>query len=172
MIYFEGLESIIECIYLGESINNRPQVCNIFVNPENIKYLMGKIVIINTTEYPKENIDTLVENGCKVISRVYFDNTGIEVQPYILKLNDHIAWNGRSIEKFSDLSELLENDYCTFDLNEYRLYFPKLQEVGAVMDDYGNLTSLGWVLQQVGVNIKTDTPFKDMDVIKSGKIVF
>jgi hypothetical protein len=70
------------------------------------------------------------------------------------------------------MSDLLENDYCTFDLNEYRLYFPKLQEVGAVMDDYGNLTSLGWVLQQVGVNIKTDTPFKDMDVIKSGKVVF
>lgn len=173
MIHFEGLESIIECLYLEETINNRTANCNIFVNPESITYLMGRTVIINTCEYSKEDISTLVGNGCKVISRVYYDVPGINVCPYILKLNERIVWNGRVLDKFMDLGEILEEGYCDFDLDNYRLYFPKLIEFTddtKVQDDYGNLSCLGWVLQQVGVNIKTNTPFVDLDVIKTRKV--
>lgn len=174
MIYFEGLESIIECLYLEDTINSRPSGCSIFVNPENITYMMGRTVIINTCEYPEENINILVSNGCKVISRVYFELPGIEVRPYILKLSDRIVWNGEVLKKFSDFSELLENDNCKFDLKNYKLYFPKLLGVTLdtrVQDDYGNLSCLGWVLQQVGINIKLDTPFVNIDVIKTQKTV-
>ena len=132
MIYFEGLESIIECIYLEDSISSRPNTCDIFVNPENITYMMGRTVIINSCEYPEDNIRTLVNNRCRVISRVYFGVPGIEVRPYILKLNDRIIWK---------------------------------------VDDYGNLSCLGWVLQQVGINVKTDTPFVNLDVIKTQKYI-
>lgn len=174
MIYFEGLESIIECLYLEESINNRPNNCNIFVNPENIKYLMGKIVIINSCEYPEDNIKILVENGCHVISRIYVDIPGVEIRPYILKLSDRVYWNGRVMEKFADFSELIEEDLCTFDAKNYKLYFPKLYGITAenrVEDDYGNLSCLGWVLQQVGINVKSesDTIFTNIDVLKTGK---
>lgn len=174
MIYFEGLESIIECIYLEDSISSRPGSCDIFINPENITYMMGRTVIINSCEYPEENIRTLVDNGCKVTSRIYTDVEGVEVRPYILKLNDRIYWNGEVLKKFSDFSELLEEDYCRFDMKNYKLYFPKIYEITSenrVMDDYGNLSCLGWVLQQVGVNVKTDTPFVNIDVIKTQKLI-
>ena len=92
MIFYEGLESIIECIYLEENISNKSSDCDIFVNPENIKYLIGKLVIINSIEYPIENIKTLLENNCRVISRIHFDIEGIEIRPYILKLNFNIIY--------------------------------------------------------------------------------
>ena len=174
MIYFEGLESIIECIYLEDSISSRPNTCDIFVNPENITYMMGRTVIINSCEYPEDNIRTLVNNRCRVISRVYFGVPGIEVRPYILKLNDRIIWNGEVLHKFSDFSELLEEDYCKFDVRNYKLYFPKLYGIASeinTVDDYGNLSCLGWVLQQVGINVKTDTPFVNLDVIKTQKYI-
>lgn len=174
MIYFEGLESIIECLYLEDNISNRPSNCDIFVNPENITYMMGRTVIINSCDYPEENVKTLLSNGCRVISRVYSDIPEIEVRPYILKLNERINWNGEVVRKFSDFSELLEEDHCRFDIDNYKLYFPKiygLSEENKVMDDYGNLSVLGWVLQQVGINIKTDTPFINMDVIKTQKYI-
>ena len=50
MIYLDGLDSIIECVYLDESINDKNNLCDIFVNPENIKYLTGKVIIINKCE--------------------------------------------------------------------------------------------------------------------------
>lgn len=174
MIYFEGLESIIECIYLEDTISNRTGNCNIFINPENITYMIGKTVIINSCEYPDDNIKILLGNGCKVISRVYNDIPGVEVRPYILKINDRVFWNGMIVDKFSDFSELLEMDYCKFDMDNYKLYFPKIlgdMEDYRVMDAYGNLSVLGWVLQQVGVNIKKDTPFTNLDVIKTQKYI-
>lgn len=174
MIYFEGLESIIECLYLEDNISSRPSSCDIFINPENITYMMGRTVIINSCEYPIENIKTLVSNGCRIISRVYCDVPGVEVRPYILKLNDRINWNGEILRKFSDFSEVLEEDHCRFDMKNYKLYFPKILGItpeNKPMDDFGNLSCLGWVLQQVGVNIKEDTPFTNMDLIKTQKLI-
>lgn len=174
MIYLEGLESIIECLYLEESISNKSSNCNIFVNPENIKYLMGKTVIINSYDYPEDNLYILLSNGCQVISRIYTAVPNILVQPYILRVNDKVRWNGRVINSFSDFSELVENDLCTFDPDNYVLYFPKIlsedQEEIRSTDDYGNLTGLGWALQQVGINVKKDTAFVNIDVIKTGKL--
>ena len=41
-----------------------------------------------------------------------------------------------------------------------------------VMDSEGNLTSIGWAMQQVGLNIRTDTIFKDLDILKTKKTLF
>jgi len=175
MIYYEGLESIIECIYLSENINNKTSLCDIYVNPENIKFLTGKIIIINSCEYPEDNIKQLIDNGCHVISRVYFDIPEIEIQPYILKLNFNVMWNGKLIDKFSNLDELFEDEDCRFSIDDYKLYFPQINTNNIntkLLDSYGNLTSLGWVLQQVGVNVKIDTPFSNLDVLKTGKVIF
>ena len=150
-------------------------LCDIFVNPENIKYLIGKLVIINSIEYPIENIKTLLENNCRVISRIHFDIEGIEIRPYILKLNFNIIWNGKYVSKFFDFNDLFLEDMCEFDINKQILYFPKIdkQELQIkAIDEFGNLSVLGWVLQQVGINLKTDTPFCNMDIIKTKKILF
>lgn len=171
MIYLEGLNSIIECVYLGESLNNRSNTCDVYVNPEAIKYLTGKTIIVNDLAYPQDKIDTLVKNGCKVISRIYSDRPGVEVRPYILKLCFSVMWNGRTLEKYNSLNSIFTEGYCDFDIEEYKLYFPKLKTYSGEMDQYGNLTALGWVLQQVGVNIRTDTPFIDQDIVKTEKYI-
>ena len=57
-------------------------------------------------------------------------------------------------------------------MKNYKLYFPKIYEITSenrVMDDYGNLSCLGWVLHQVGMNLDKNTRFFDLDVIKTKK---
>ena len=172
MIYFSGLDSIIESIYLNDNITNKLGTSNIFVNPENVKYIIGKIIIINTCDYPEEKINALLNNNCKIISRVYINNSNVDIHPYILKLNLNIMWNGKVISDYSTLDEILDNDECSFNFNDNTLYFPKINnDKLKTKDDFGNLTSIGWVLQQVGINIKTDTPFVNLDILKTGKII-
>lgn len=174
MIYLEGLDSVIESIYLGEELSNKVGNCNIFVNPENIKYIVGKIVIINSCEYPEEQIQQLIENKCHIISRVAIDNPGVEVRPYILRICPQVMWNGRVIEEPMTLNNILECGFCEFDTDEFRLYFPKFYRCSdhIPQDAFGNLSALGWVLQQVGINIDTKTPLTDLDLIKTRKLEF
>ena len=173
MIFLDGLNSIIESIYLGEEISNKLGNSTIFVNPGNVKYVIGKIVIINELNYPSEKIETLLNNNCKLISRVYIDNQNIELAPYILKLDFNIMWNGRVLNNFDTMNKILEEDDCAFDVSSGVLYFPKMSYIPReAVDEKGNLSSLGWVLQQTGVNIKEDTPFKNLDILKTKKIVF
>ena len=172
MIYLDGLDSIIECMYLDDSINDRSTSCDVFINPDSIKYLTGKIVVINSCEYPESKLKTLIENRNKVISRVKFpDMEGISLNPYILKINKNIYWNGKILETWNKDS-IWEN--LEFDMSSYKIYFPKLKPVEnevKLLDCDGNLSGLGWILQQVGINIIEDTPFKDLDIIKTGKII-
>jgi hypothetical protein len=70
VIHFNGLDSIIESIYLEDRLGSRIGDCNVFVNPENTKYLVGKLVIINSLSYPLELVSDLVDNGNSVISRI------------------------------------------------------------------------------------------------------
>ena len=174
MIYLEGLGSVIESIYLGEEISNKVGNCNIFVNPENVKYLIGKTVIINICEYSEVNLKQLVENKCHIISRVFIDSPDVEIRPYILRICPQVMWNGRVIKEPMTLDNILECGYCEFDTDEFRLYFPKFTGCTDLVpvDEYGNLSVLGWVLQQVGINITTKTPLTDLDLIKTGKIEF
>jgi len=39
------------------------------------------------------------------------------------------------------------------------------------MDSYGNLTVLGWALQQVGINLVSGA-FTDLDIVKTEKIMY
>lgn len=176
MIYFEGLNSIIESVYLEEPLGNKLSSCKVFINPENITYLVGKTIIINKVSYPAEKIDTLLRNNCKIISRVWLDSDRVEIQPYILRINFNVMWNGRDIDdpEGNLILRLFEKDLCNYSLDEQVLYFPRVNishSSDLIIDSYGNLTGLGWALQQVGENIKTDTPFCNLDLIKSKKVV-
>lgn len=173
MIYFSGLDSIIESIYLSDELDNRVGSCEVFINPDNVKYIIGKTVIISVCDYPSEKIDILSKNGCHIISRVYSSREDVEVQPYIMRLNFSIMWNGRSLNSCDSLDSLLDNDNCTYDLDNNTLYFPKIiSPILKTKDEYENLTVLGWVLQQIGINIKQSTVFENLDIIKTGKVVF
>lgn len=171
MIYLEGLESIIESIYLNDGLSDRVGECKVLVNPENPKYLTGRTIILTgNKEYPEEKISRLLENGCKIISRTFINHPLIEVQPYILRLCFDIMWNGRIIKECLDVSDLLNSDDITYKSGT--LYFPKIYDKKiSTMDEYGNLNCIGWALQQVGVNVKTETPFINLDVLKTGKIL-
>lgn len=174
MIYLEGLDSIIESLYLNEEFSNEIRNCDIFVNPGKVKYLIKKIVIINTCEYPIENITILAKNNCQIISRVFIDSPDVEIRPYILRICPEVMWNGRIIKNPMKFGEVLESGLCEFDVEEFKLYFPKLYNCSDIKpkDDYGNLSVLGWVLQQVGINVCTKTPLTDLDLIKTQKIEF
>ena len=176
MIYFNGLNSVIESIYITDNIDNKVGNCNVFVNPENVKYLTGKVIILNDPDYPESNIDILSSNGCHIISRTFRDREDLEVQPYILRLNFDIMWNGIVFNEISNtnLDSLLDKDMCRYDISNKILYFPKIFNTNTykTTDNYGNLTALGWALQQVGISIKQSTVFENLDIIKTGKVVF
>ena len=171
MIYFSGLDSIIESVYLEDNIDNKVGSCDAFINPENVKYLTGKTIIINTCSYPDSNLDVLNSNGCHIISRIYNSRDDVEVQPYILRLNFGIMWNGKIIGQCSSLDSIFDQDNCMYE--DQILYFPKINNLTNLnpTDEYGNLTALGWALQQVGINIKKSTVFENLDIIKTGKVM-
>lgn len=179
MIYLDGLSSIIESEYLNEELSTRVSQCSVFVNPENIRYLVGKVIIINSIEYDTDtNIPILLQNNCKVISRIKTEIDEVSFQPYIMNINRRIRWNGKTIEEPETLNKILDDGWCEFDISKYFLYFPKVSftpdnHIGPeVIDAEGNLTGYGWALHQVGINIRPDTPFRNLDIIKTGKIVF
>lgn len=170
MVYFNGLNSIIESIYLEDKLGNKVGDCNVFVNPDNIKYLVGKVVIINSLTYPLTSVQSLVDNGNRVISRIKINMNGVFNQPYIIRVALGIMYNGRMIYEKLEEDEILQ-DYCYFP--DSVLYFPKLNpSYYDVMDQDKNLTALGWALHQVGVRVRDDLSFQNLDIIKLGKIEF
>lgn len=178
MIYFSGIDSFIETAYLEEELDTRIGASGIVVNPENVSYLTGKTIIINILDYPVAKLEAPKKNNCTLISRITGYPEYVNFQPYILKPEYSVIWNGRTVEwkggsSFEDLSGyLFEEDLCSFDLDKLRLYFPKIRVESGKTDQSGNLTCLGWALQQIGVNVVTDTPFVDLDILKTKKMQF
>ena len=184
MIYFDETEnnilnSIVEGIYLSEKFSDRIGNSDIVVCPCNIKYIVNKTVIINKLDYPITSIQRLLENGCDIISRVDLGEMMdyIEHQPYIMKPDFGIMWNGMTVD-VSDLVDLYEivqalEDRIVFNPEkDLVLYFPKLIGVNKkfVQDNKSNLTALGWLMHQVGVNTR-ESEFLDMDLLKTKKLL-
>jgi hypothetical protein len=166
MVYFSGLESVIESIYLEDRLGNKVGECDVFVNPTNTKYLVGKTIIINSLTYPENEINILLGNGNKVVTRISVDVPGIIFQPYIIRVSSRLMYNGKEVSGKVEIGDLLR-DYCFYDNT---LYFPKLNpKYYPVLDLAGNLTGIGWALHQVGVLVKDDLEFKNLDIIKLKK---
>ena len=70
MIFFSGIGSIIESIYLKEPLGENRKECKIFVNPFPVTYLAHKVVIVNSILYPTNVIKELLKNHNKVVLRV------------------------------------------------------------------------------------------------------
>ena len=185
MIYFDtDFSSIIESIYLNERISSSLSRSNVIVNPIRLDYLFGKTIVINDPDYNWSNATILSQQRCKIISRLDVSFPNVDVNPYIIRINTNIMWNGEELDlsdknmSMSDIFNYLvsddENDYSgpRFRYNENKccLYFPKLKIKGSesIKDLSGNLTALGWALHQVGVN-QVDK-FINMDLLKTKKI--
>lgn len=176
MVYLSGLDSIIESIYLDDLLSTQIGKSQIFINPDQIKYITNKTIIITKNGYSVDYVNRLVDNGNKVISRVFFPSDKIEIQPYIIRINDKVQFNGRYVNEddINKIDDVLIKGYGEYEETEHRLYFPKINimdtESKLYMDEFKNLTGYGWALQQVGINLK-DCPFVNLDVIKLKKIV-
>lgn len=176
MVYLSGLDSIIESIYLGDLLSTQIGKSQIFINPDQINYMTNKTVIITKNGYSLDYVNKLVDNGNKVISRIFFNTDKVEIQPYIIRINEKVQFNARYIDEdvIEKIDDILIKGYGEYDESEHKLYFPKINIIDPkselYMDQYNNLTGLGWALQQVGINLK-DCPFVNLDVIKLKKVV-
>lgn len=176
-IYFtEGLDSIIEAIYLGYDLDEKIARSDVLVNPGKTTYITSnKVVIINDPTYPINKIEALKKNGCKIISRIDTKIEGVIVEPYILRPNFSIVWNGDELES-PNYSDILESSMLVRGKQggDHKLLFPKIYGPTWIpaIDLDGNLTCLGWALQQVGINLKKNTPFVDLDITKTLKQKF
>lgn len=171
MIYFSGVDSIIESAYLRESIGENIRESNIFVNPTSITYLTGKTVVVNSPSYPLSAVSLLLSHRNIVVSRVALENMeGIIYNPYIIRPEWGLIWNGEVIkEEVRTIEQIL--DHCSFDSSSCILYFPKLTStLLPLTDNRENLTALGYALHQVGQNIDLSHAFQDLDLLKTKKM--
>jgi len=155
MIYFNGVDSLIESIYLQEKLDDKVGMSDIFINPTgHIDYLVGRTVILTKPGIP---IDVLLKNKNKLISRVDYDNTSIKLQPYIKRIDFSVMWNGEILDwDGNEINPVMKKGI---------LYFPKLKNIPneELADEKGNLTALGWVQWQVGEG-------STLDMIKTKKV--
>lgn len=186
MIYKDSIEAILEAIYLREGVCGEIGKTNIRVNPAydrlELKYTIGKTIVLNDSiEEPdiiKELEDPDKENT--IISRTKYPDPKIIFNPYILRIDFNIMWNGEIIQcpqGFKNSREVFRwigdvDDFEYEEGKEIELCFPKIRGIPRdfMIDEEDNLTSLGWLMQQVGENIKTDTNFVDLDLIKTKKL--
>lgn len=178
MVFNDGVESYIESIYLEEPVNSKMGACNIFVNPMEVSYIINKTIIINRLDYPLENIYKMLERRNHIISRVQLSDKSlvgrVHFEPYIMRVNYSLCWNG-DVLSFPgvDIVKWLEEGQLDMmpDTDKVSMFFPKLEGLSkcVVMDSLGNLTSIGWALHQVGINLgKT---YLDMDLLKTNKVI-
>ena len=171
MIYFSGVDSIIESAYLREGVVESLRDSNIFVNPTSITYLTGKTVVVSSPSYPLSAISLLLSHRNIVVSRVALENMeGIIYNPYIIRPEWGLMWNGEVVkEEITRMEQIL--DHCSFDSSTLTLYFPKLTSTSLpLMDNRENLTALGYALHQVGQNIDLNHAFQDLDLLKTKKM--
>ena len=154
IIFGVDLESITESLYLGIPLTENIREYNVIVNPSSITYVIRKTVILNNHNYPKENIEILRKNECKIISRFYIPRDDVEYSPYLLRMIPEIVWNGQ-----------VDPESWTFYSG--KLGFPKIQ--GEVWrGEKGEPDYLGFLAHQVGIHVYPG-PYQDLDLVKIGK---
>jgi hypothetical protein len=174
-----GIDSFLEATYLGVPVSARGEERFIYVNPSAYHYLHGKVVIISSPDYPEERIKWLLDEGIKVIFRNV--NSFSEPDPYILRIEFGVMWNGDTLRcpeklSFSEVLDFLKKS-CEVEPvgtgNPMRMFLPKIYGIPEdyLLDSDGNLTILGWAMHQVGINMGNQFAYQDLDLYKTGKIL-
>lgn len=170
-MHLEGFESVIEGAYLEETLTPKRGTAKVFFEPINETYVINSTIILGTGSYPISKIEELLKNQCKIISRIKvpegFEDS-IEFSPYQIRVCPTIMWNGETLDSLPS-SEFF-NENFRYNEEDKVVYIPKILN-GPFLDEDGNLTTLGWAQQQVGNNVRKDTPFLDLDLIKTEKVL-
>ena len=173
-IFGSDLGSIVESVYLGVPYTDSQKNYNIIVNPYKITYLIGKTVIINRFDYPRENINTLLINRNTVISRVWLgdeDMKNIIFDPYLPRLNLGISWNGEILETLGE-ENIEMNNPIYYSVDSDTLFFPKVKNYRDKPGEKGEFNFIGYLLYQTGLNLYRNSKFKNLDIIKCKKGIF
>lgn len=164
MIFFNGIYSVLEALYLQDSLTDILIDSGIVVNPSNSSYLYGKTIILNQPDLDLGVLDRLLRSGSKVISRIPGYDSKIPVIPYLEKPIFNILWNGRVLKDLSDL-----DDSGGIEVDWPRFYFPKILNPGKVLFQ-DCPSALGYLLFQVGQdNMINNKLFSDLDIEKCKK---
>ena len=170
-IFGSDLGSLVESIYLGIPYTDNQKNYSIVVNPLRITYLIGKTVIINRFDYPKENIKTLLINRNTIISRIWLGDDymeGIIFDPYLPRLNIGIIWNGEILETLGE-ENIEMNNPIYYSIDSDTLFFPKVKYYRDSPGEKGEYNFIGYLLYQTGLNIYKNSEFKNLDIVKCGK---
>lgn len=168
MILLTNLDSIIESLYLNIPLTNKFRDSKIIVNPENITYLVGKTIVINRFSYSNEDINILIKNNNKIVSRLFSNDSRINFIPYFPRMCSKIFWNGEYVKFLNE--DIYENVDYVFDGES--LFYPKCKEYLNILGEHSDCNALGYLLYQLGENIYQETPFIDLDIVKIGKGIF
>ena len=170
-IFGSDLGSLVESIYLGIPYTDNQRNFTIIVNPYRITYLIGKTVIINRFDYPRENLDILLLNRNKIISRVWlgdFYMKDILFDPYLPRLNMNISWNGETLETLGE-ENIEMNNPIYYSMDSDTLFFPKVKNYRDSSGEKGEYNFIGYLLYQTGLNLYKNTEFKNLDIVKCKK---
>lgn len=173
VILGSDLASIVEELYLGVSRTEVNRGYTTLVNPSSVSYVIGKSIIINSLNYPRQKIMTLLENGCNVVSRVWLEDDimkSIRYCPYLIRANQRIMWSGETIDTLGEEDLEYADVYYSFD--SQTLFFPKVMSPRSCVGPKGELNCIGYLLHQVGQNINEQTEIKDLDIVKTEKGVW
>lgn len=165
MIYFNGLFSILESLYLNINVTDKLINSTIIVNPNSASYTFGKTIILNMPGINENLIEKLINNGNTIISRIPGYNSKIKIVPYLEKVLFNINWNGKT-EEYISMRNIEDID---FEVNYPNLYFPKAKKYeDTLINNYPS--ALGILLYQVGMdNIINNKLFNNLDIIKCKK---
>lgn len=181
MIFSGSLASVLEAIYLKEPVTSSFKKAQIAVNPKNLDYFIGKVIIFNRQPNDLEVVRLAVRHFKTVIARVKFMdeslNQAVTFQPYITRIDSDLTWDGQTIRY--DGEEDIDSLFCDIPENGMEvgdglpeISIPKVLGLpqSALYDPIGNLTCLGWALHQVGVNLDPKARYRDLDLIKTWKV--
>ena len=107
--------------------------------------------------------------------KLEYDLDYVKFCPYLIYPETNVMWNGlvidiTGLDNISSIEQRLE-DCIIFDTATSKLCFPKLTGIknDLVKDSQDNITCLGWLMHQVGINVSKDAIFKDLDLLKTKK---
>ena len=169
MVYFNGVLSVFESIYLGLKITDKLIYSDIVVNPISSSYLSGKTILLTIPGINPNIVNHLLNNGNSVISRIPGYDNRVKLVPYLEKPLFNIQWNGKIIDTIS--KDNIETD-IDFEVDYPKVYFPNIKNPkNTVIDGYS--TAIGYLLYQVGQDdIINNALFDNLDVIKCKKGIF
>lgn len=177
------IDSFIEAAYLNSPVVTKGPERFIYVNPDHYRYLVGNIVVISDPTFNLDIIRWMLDNGIKVISRINFPEiSDLIIEPYIPRIEFKVMWNGDVIDvsgkdlRYEDIIDTLTQSSEVEDTDTgepMKVFLPKIKGIrnDFLFDSEKNLTGLGWGMYQVGINVRKDLKYQDLDLYKTKKVM-